>query len=442
MRAVRCSAVALFLALAAASGCGSSDGAAPGAPDAGADAGDAGADAPDFSALDPAKCPEATAEDLHGFDPATPLVHSSSYEEDKAFYVLTLLDTSAGASAAITGDAALSTIAQSRAQALAAASSSCSGDPACLGAAAKWSDADITAAGDALVALPALAPLEAELRKSGTAALHATGTDAALLRAAWQDAAHGLNQGWDDYFASLAAADRDAALAPALAAPAGTPFYRPLLDVVLASLLASSRDEAVRYEPLADGENKAAIARIPGIDFAKYPFSVIVVPGLGPANLDSPLSPGGQVRADQAAARLAAGLAPLIALSGGHVHPDRTPYSEAMEMKKYLIETYSVPENAILVDPHARHTTTNLRNVARQLYRYGVPVDQPALVTTDIGQTIYIAAAADTAIFGKRCLDELGFKPWRGITNLDSLDDCWIPAAMSTQQGAGDLLDP
>jgi uncharacterized SAM-binding protein YcdF (DUF218 family) len=32
-------------------------------------------------------------------------------------------------------------------------------------------------------------------------------------------------------------------------------------------------------------------------------------------------------------------------------------------MKRQLVALFGIPESAILVDPHARHTTTNLRNV-------------------------------------------------------------------------------
>jgi hypothetical protein len=376
------------------------------------------------------------AEDLHGFDRTQVLATSGSIEQDKTFYVLTLLDTEPS----VASDTTLSSMASARATALSDALSACYDDATCLGTAAKWSDTDIAAAGDAMVALGSDVP--SRLRNSGTAALHAAGSDAELLRAAWTDAANALNKGWDEYVAPLSAADRHAMIQAALAGAAGQPCYRPLLSLVLAGLDAADRDEATRYEPLADGENAVAIARIPAIDFAKFPFSVIVVPGKGPSDLDHALDPGGQIRADQAAARFQAGLAPLIALSGGHVHPDRTPYSEAIEMKKYLMNAHAIQEDAILVDPHARHTTTNLRNVGRQLYRYGVPTDRPALVTSDFLQTLYIAAASDTGIFGKRCLDELGYKPWRGITQLDELDDCWIPAVTSLHQDGRDLLDP
>ena len=96
---------ALLLVLASlALGCSSeasSD--APGALDAGtadatADAGseaDAPYDGPDFSALDPSKCGAAAAEDTHGFDRAYAWPPSASAQQDKSFYVLTLLGAAA-----------------------------------------------------------------------------------------------------------------------------------------------------------------------------------------------------------------------------------------------------------------------------------------------------------------------------------------------------------
>ena len=54
------------------------------------------------------------------------------------------------------------------------------------------------------------------------------------------------------------------------------------------------------------------------------------------------------------------GKAPLILVSGGYVHPNQTPYCEAIEMKESLVRDFGIPSDAILIDPHARHTTTNL----------------------------------------------------------------------------------
>ncbi len=449
---------ALLLVLASlALGCSSeasSD--APGALDAGtadatsepaADAGseaDAPYDGPDFSALDPSKCGAAAAEDTRGFDRAYAWPPSASAQQDKSFYVLTLLGA-APASTALAADATLAGYAASRAAAIPSALDGCAGDASCLGAAFVLPDAEIAASRAALSALvassTAVAAAAHALRASGQAYGRATGSDAELLGAAWEDAVRALGGGWS-YVAGLDATARTTIIEAQRQPAAGAPAWAPLLATVLAGLQSDGRDEATRYEPLAAGENAAVLARIATLDFTAYRFAAIVVPGLGPGDLAQALSLGGQIRCDQAAERYRAGLAPVIVLSGGHVHPDRTPYAEALEMKKYLKATYAIADDALLVDPHARHTTTNLRNVARLFLRYGVPTDQASLVTSDFGQTLYMALTGDADVFGKRCLDELGYKPWRAVVKLDTLDDCWLPSATSLQVGAGDLLDP
>ncbi|MBK8657098.1 MAG: hypothetical protein IPN20_25065 [Haliscomenobacter sp.] len=55
----------------------------------------------------------------------------------------------------------------------------------------------------------------------------------------------------------------------------------------------NNRDEAGRHEPMAYGENQKAVEYIPGIDWSKYPYSVIMQPGHGPDIADIPLSPMG-----------------------------------------------------------------------------------------------------------------------------------------------------
>src|SRR5581483_6635471 len=119
------------------------------------------------------------------------------------------------------------------------------------------------------------------------------------------------------------------------------------------------------------------------------------------------LSPYSKLRVELAARRYRDGKAPFILVSGGFVHPSQTPYAEAIEMKRELIEKYSVPEAAILIDPHARHTTTNIRNAARIMYRYGMPFDKTALITTDPSQS----ASIESPDFEKRCIKEMGYVP-------------------------------
>jgi len=160
-------------------------------------------------------------------------------------------------------------------------------------------------------------------------------------------------------------------------------FFQPTLKFALALLDINKRDEAGRLEPLEQGENAAAFHRVPSIDWSKFPYTAIVVPGQGADRLTWPLAPEGKLRAEIASRRWKENKAPLIIVTGGYVHPNQTPYSEAVEMKRSLITDFGVPADSILIEPHARHTTTNIRNVAREIFRYGMPFHRKALITTD-----------------------------------------------------------
>lgn len=67
-------------------------------------------------------------------------------------------------------------------------------------------------------------------------------------------------------------------------------------------------------------------------------------------------------------------------LSGGNVWPEDTPYNEALEMKRFLIEELGVEERRILIEPYARSSITNLRNVGRLLLTLGAK--RARIVTT------------------------------------------------------------
>ena len=185
-------------------------------------------------------------------------------------------------------------------------------------------------------------------------------------------------------------------------------------------------------------ENAAALRRIHTIVWKKFPYSAIVVPGAGPDRAAWSLSPESRLRAEIAARRFKEGKAPLIIVSGGYVHPDQTPYCEAIEMKRALVADFGVPADAVIVEPHARHTTTNLRNAARLIYRYGIPFGAKALVTTDSSQSKYIESEA----FTKRCDQELGYQPMTVIRRLSLFDLEFTPRVESLQIDAMDPLDP
>src|SRR5215813_6312277 len=157
-------------------------------------------------------------------------------------------------------------------------------------------------------------------------------------------------------------------------------FFSPSLRFATELMWLNHRDEAGRHEPLEMKENEAAVRHVASIDWSKFPYSAIVVPGAGNDRPGVHLSAGGKLRDEIAAKRFRDGKAPFLIVSGGFVHPNQTEFAEAIEMKHDLMTRFAIPEDAIIVDPHARHTTTNIRNAVRLLYRYGMPFDRKVLV--------------------------------------------------------------
>jgi hypothetical protein len=314
----------------------------------------------------------------------------------------------------------------------------CSGEVSCVRDALRWSEGDATAAANVVADASDVTALASRLRGAGVCARGDTGDDRALVLACVSDTLLQVSAMIDGRsLAELDAAAIAAVVSEVQADAASLPFWGPALEVATRGLLAAGRDEAVRYEPL-DEENAPALARLATIDFAAYPFTAIVVPGQGPDDDVTPLHVAGRNRANLGYERLVAGLAPVILVTGGHVHPDRTVFSEAIEMRRFLVEERGLDPAMVLVDPYARHTTTNLRNATRILVRAGVPTDRPVLVTSDILQSAYIASPA----FATRCDDELGYRPFDQLTSLSDNDACFLFAGESFHVDARDPLDP
>lgn len=215
-------------------------------------------------------------------------------------------------------------------------------------------------------------------------------------------------------------------------------FFQPSLRAALALMDANRRDEAGRFEPMEKGENAAAVGRVSKIDWARYSYSVILAPGHGPEEPQVSLSPRAKLFLAGVARRYQQRQAPFIVVSGGYVHPNQTPFCEAAEMKRCLMEDYGVPENAIFIDPHARHTTTNLRNAARLIFRYGLPGDKMALITSTPAQI----RAIDQQKFRDRCDRELGYQPMKLGKRLSPFDLEFLPLRDSLQADPTDPLDP
>ncbi len=223
------------------------------------------------------------------------------------------------------------------------------------------------------------------------------------------------------------------------ASPHSNPVFEPAMRLAVRLLQATARDEAGRFWPLESGENAAAIRRSGSIDWPAFPYSVILVPGAGPEVAGLPLSPVGVERLRLAVAAWRDKQAPYLMVSGGYVHPARTPFCEAVEMRRYLREVYHIPDDAILLEPQARHTTTNVRNAARQIFDYGLPAHIPMLIVSDPGQIDYIAGAS----FAQRNQDELGYQPATLGNRLSPSRMEALPVRRSLyRDAAADPLDP
>lgn len=391
---------------------------------------------------------------------AQPLAYRQPVLE-KNFPVLAALQRNADAAALAGQDETLRRLAAAREQRHREALEQCESNLACLLDAFRWQEEEIAQAASALARLASTDPfvrlVHQDLRPSGVLFRHHSQSDSLLLERGWREAAAGMNRLIDVYGAGkpprYPAIDTpmydtgsdgyrrlvyNVVADLAEAAPAPGLFFERTLRFGLALLEINLRDEAGRYEPMHLGENRAAYAQVARTDFARFPYSAILVPGAGSDRPGLPLSPAGKLRTAIAARRYHAGKAPFVIVSGGFVHPKQTPYCEAVEMKKVLIQEFGVPESAILIDPHARHTTTNIRNAARLIFRYGLPAGRRALITTDVYQSRYIEAP----LFAERCRKELGYVPFEGLKRISVFDLEWIPRPESLHADPEDPLDP
>lgn len=219
-------------------------------------------------------------------------------------------------------------------------------------------------------------------------------------------------------------------------------FYEPSLKVALGLMDINDRDEAGRHEPLEVNENKNALARIHQTNWNAYKYAALEVPGSGPDVYNLEISPICKIRCGLAALRYKKGWAPFIIVSGGYAHPFHTPYCEAVQMKKYLMQKLLIPEAAIIIEPQARHTTTNLRNVNRLIFRYGIPSNKPCVFVSTKSQVDWVMDQLPNQNFDARCIRELGFLPYSGKKRISDEDMLFYPTLQSLQADAYDPLDP
>lgn len=396
--------------------------------------------------------------------------------QDKIAYLLTVLTADPDARAAMAAHPELAKIGRRLELALDEVHRRCSVAPTCTLLKARLSDQEIKVAADALAGIArqgnALSkPIKDHLRPSGYYEQYSHLSDPDFIRAAWSAVANGINGIYDIYLAGQPSQDIEQ---PILNGPltevfmghanavidfcrdSSQPrtFFSIWAELGLSLLRINQRDDAVNWEPLDKRENARALVRGKTIDWTKYRYTAILSPswGLNPGEVK--LTAAYRYILRMAVQRWRDGLAPFIVLTGGQIHPDRTPYAPAIEGKRVLMSDFGVPEDAILVDPYARHSTTDLRNATRLLFQIGAPLEKAYLVTTiesaadhlaGNGTSIWVAPpGTDLRMvpFNERCRLELGYECFLASKRASPFDVEMLPNINSLTINLRDPLDP
>jgi hypothetical protein len=392
-------------------------------------------------------------------DPTYKLLSGGNYVQSKNTYLLTLFEQDKAVRALLTNDLVLSKFAAAKLEALHASLSNCK-DATCLPAELKFKDEEIKTVSKRLLDLYKNGnPLDLLVRNhlipSGTYILYKDASPADLLVKAWEQDASAVNYIIDVYAEgkkpnypaidsiSFPTANKsyyylmyDCSTVVNNDIKNTDLFFKIPLRAALTYLEINEREDAGHDEPMVSTANKAAFERVKSIKWRNYPYSHILVPGAGPEDLTTALSADGMLRCRLAAFQYRNGKAPFIVVSGGNVHPFKTKYNEAREMKRYLISKLNIPANVVFIDPHARHTTTNLRNDARLIFRYGLPFSKPGYIVTSKFQNDFIWTMAS------RCQKELQYVPYKLGRRVSETELEFYPSIESLQIDADEPLDP
>jgi hypothetical protein len=382
-----------------------------------------------------------------------------NYVEIKNYYLANLLQNYTPATKLVSSDAVLMHLAQAKIKSIQDSLKANKGYTSIIQA-TKFTDEEIKTAGDRLAALykptNALGLLVSKhLIPSGYYIKYDSLPPAQMLVKAWEQDARAINHtievyaagkkpnfpdvdsiNFNVYKSTYPKVITDGATAIVRLYGGTKLFFLPSVNYALHSLDINGRNDAANDEPMTEKANKAAYTRLKTLDWKKYQYTVILVPGEGPDKPGISISKGSMARCKIAALKFQQGLTPFIMVSGGKVHPFKTRFGEAEEMKKFLMHQLKIPENAIFIEPQARHTTTNLRNCARLIFRYGMPFNKPFITSTNKMQSFYIS------YMDKRCVADLGYVPYTLGKRLSYTEQEFYPNIASLQINPIEPLDP
>ncbi|MES2279238.1 MAG: YdcF family protein [Bacteroidota bacterium] len=392
---------------------------------------------------------------------ANPFYHlkGNNFVQSKNYYLLTLLQTNPVVKKLLEADAELSKITATKIGAI-KESLNCKDAP-CYTAQLKFSTDEIKLVGNELARLyqpgNALGMLvKTDLIPSGSYSLNKNLLPQQQLVKAWEQDAEGVNYAISVYaegkkppYAAIDSISFDvkAKSYPSVLFDAASVvldeckttklFFEPTLAYALQAMEINGRHDAANFEPLTADLNKAALVRIKQTNWAKYKYPAILILGSGPGDLNTSISAIGMLRCRMGASRYFAGLAPFIIVSGGMAHPYKTKYCEAVEMKKFLVNNLHVPASAVICEPQARHTTTNVRNGIRLIYHYGIPAEKPFLTVSSASHIESTATA-----MADRCMKELKYVPYKVGKRVDDNTLELYPLMDALQINPLEPLDP
>jgi len=403
------------------------------------------------------------AQNKNAFSPNYHFKHSANLVADKNFYLLTAFQQEPVLRTLLLADTSLRAIYARRRNRVKQNAGDSIRSRSGLLTAFRWQGADSAASEAALTRLYEKNRkafdqfLDTEIRPSGFYYNFCDSTNLSLLVKAWRQTEHGLNYIIDQFglgkkmrypridsasyplrsryylvvLKDIFGYENETELQEGI-------FFEPSLRIAMRLMDANDRDEPAREEPMELRQNKEAVNRIARMHWDNYRYSAILIPGNGPELTTTPISPDNKIHCDLAALRFQQKLAPFIIVSGGYCYPFRGPYCEALEMKRYLMKKFAIPPGSIIIDPHARHTTTNIRNANRLIIRYGLPGSKPVDLVTSKSQTDYVNALA----FDLRNQRELGYVPYVNKKRLSDHDTTYNLSYQSLHMDPGDPLDP
>lgn len=402
--------------------------------------------------------PLLQAQNQPAFDPAYQFIQSGNLVQDKNFYLLTLFEQEPALQQAIRKSKSLRHYQVYPERALKIANECPSA--ACFAESLVFSDQQIIAIGDALQQLyneqPAFREtLQKHLKPSGVFMRHASLPEEKMLAQRWKEEAYGLNYILTAYTKNagfrypridsaafdVRSKDYVRSVKELWAAQwkrnASTGlFFSPVFHFAIDLLALNKKDHAARHEPMST-TNQQAYKQLSKTQWDKFPYSAIVVLGAGPSGNEA-ISEACKERCRTGAAIFKQQKAPFLIVSGGYVHPFGTPYSEAIEMRKYLVDSCGIPATAVIAEPHARHTTTNIRNANRIMYRNGFPMDKKVLCTSGKAHITYVTSI----FFEKVCDRDLRYHPYKNVRRLDDVSAEYEPVPESLHEDPLDPLDP